>query len=196
MTSPINTHFDRYYYVEQKLEQLRSEDPDQYGDWTTEDVEQAFEDAGLSAREHYATYGFLEGIDPSAGFDTLGYLDAKLTQLQETGETQANGEPYENIADVASAFVAAGLSPVEHFHRYGVSEGVRPPESDGFGETWVFPAEPDAGEFSETYVFPTESGAEGAEQPAPTLAEPANDAVALVGVAGSPAVSLDDGNIA
>ncbi|MBZ9573718.1 hypothetical protein [Modicisalibacter sp. MOD 31.J] len=196
MTSPINIDFDKPYYLQQKLEQLRWENPDQYGDWTTEDVEQAFDDAGLSAWEHYGTYGFLEGIDPSPEFDTFGYLDAKLDQLQEIGETQANGEPYEHIGDVGSAFIAAGLSPLEHFNYYGVFEGITPPESDGFVDIIVDPAEPYGSEVSETYVFPTESSGEGAEQPAPTLAEPANDAVALVGVAGSPAVSLDDGNIA
>ncbi|WIX33798.1 hypothetical protein QO259_03810 [Salinicola sp. JS01] len=196
MTSPINIDFDEPYYLEQKLEQLRWEDRDQYGDWTTDDVEQAFAEAGLSAREHYATYGFAEGIDPSPRFDTLGYLDAKLDQLQEIGETQANGEPYENIADVAIAFVAAGLSPLEHFNSYGVFEGVRPPESDGFGETWVFPAEPDAAVLTETWVFPAEPGAEEAAHLAPALAEPVNDGAALVGGVDTPAPAFGEGNIA
>lgn len=47
------------------------------------------------------------------------YLKAKLEQLQATGETQ-----YTNIDQVAGAFNYAGLTPAEHYAKYGASEGV------------------------------------------------------------------------
>jgi serralysin len=48
---------------------------------------------------HYQVVGWTEGRDPSAGFDTLGYLAAN--------------------PDVA----AAGINPLDHFLQLGIYEG-------------------------------------------------------------------------
>ncbi|WIX33795.1 hypothetical protein QO259_03795 [Salinicola sp. JS01] len=117
-------NFDSQFYLEQKLEQLQKQDSAEYGDWTTADVQQAFDDAGLTAEQHYEMYGYIENLSPNAQFDSTAYLEDKLAQLQATGATQADGEPYANIADVANAFQAAGLSPLEHYNLYGQDEGL------------------------------------------------------------------------
>ncbi|MBZ9557619.1 hypothetical protein KGQ96_06035 [Halomonas coralii] len=117
-------NFDSQFYLEQKLAQLQKQDSAEYGDWTTENVQQAFDDAGLTAEQHYEMYGYIEGLSPNIEFDSTEYLKDKLAQLQESGATQANGEAYETIADVANAFQAAGLSPLEHYNQYGQDEGL------------------------------------------------------------------------
>lgn len=58
--------FDDLYY-EAKLLQLQDVDPATYGDWTVEDVQDIFEDAGLTPLQHYVQHGMAE--------DVLGYLD-------------------------------------------------------------------------------------------------------------------------
>ena len=55
--------------------------------------------AGINPLDHYNDYGWREGRDPSAGFDTSDYLAA--------------------YADVA----AAGVNPLTHYLQFGVHEG-------------------------------------------------------------------------
>lgn len=67
-------------------------------------------EAGVNPLEHYYAFGWLEGRDPSAFFDTALYLA-------------------EN-PDVA----AAGINPLDHFLRLGVAEGAwRSPPRTGSG---------------------------------------------------------------
>lgn len=58
--------------------------------------------SGMDPDEHYARFGWKEGRDPNAWFDTDGYLDRN--------------------PDVA----AADIDPLEHFMDYGVNEGRDP----------------------------------------------------------------------
>jgi serralysin len=55
--------------------------------------------AGINPLQHYETTGWKEGRDPSAHFDTAGYLAAN--------------------PDVA----AAGINPFDHFLQHGIYEG-------------------------------------------------------------------------
>ncbi|MGO1344029.1 beta strand repeat-containing protein [Chromohalobacter japonicus] len=112
-------NFDSQFYLGQKLAQLQEQDAAQYGDWTTDDVQNAFDEAGLTAEQHYENYGYIEGLSPNAQFDSTAYLQDKLAQLQEAGE-----DGFETIADVANAFQASGLSPLEHYNQYGQDEGL------------------------------------------------------------------------
>lgn len=56
-------------------------------------------------------------------FNTEFYLEQKLAQLQENGETG-----FESTADVAAAFEAAGLTAEAHYEQYGLVEGLNPNE--------------------------------------------------------------------
>lgn len=121
-------NFDSQFYLGQKLAQLQEQDAAQYGDWTTDDVQNAFDEAGLTAEQHYENYGYIEGLSPNAQFDSTAYLQDKLAQLQEAGE-----DGFDTIADVANAFQASGLSPLEHYNQYGQDEGLTATPVDGAG---------------------------------------------------------------
>ena len=56
-------------------------------------------------------------------FNTEFYLEQKLAQLQENGETG-----FETTAGVAAAFEAAGLTAEAHYEQYGLVEGLNPNE--------------------------------------------------------------------
>lgn len=82
--------------------------------------------AGVDAYQHYAQFGWREGRDPSALFDTQVYL------LRNP--------------DVA----AAGINPLQHYLFFGRGEGRQAspsvnPSSDGFDATYYLLSSPDVG---------------------------------------------------
>ncbi|HEX8375385.1 MAG TPA: hypothetical protein VF606_09415, partial [Geminicoccaceae bacterium] len=72
---------------------------------------------GMDPDAHYAAFGWREGRDPNAFFDTEGYLEA--------------------YADVR----AAGVNPLEHYLNFGAREGRDP--SDDFDTRAYLAANPD-----------------------------------------------------
>jgi hypothetical protein len=75
------TWFDEEYYLSQKLAALQAADAETYGDWTVENVEAAFESAGMTAYDHYVQFGDDEGLSPNPLFDYDYYLDQKAFSL-------------------------------------------------------------------------------------------------------------------
>ncbi|MBA4010701.1 MAG: hypothetical protein C0481_02435 [Phenylobacterium sp.] len=93
--------------------------------------------AGVSAGDHYANYGWLEGRDPNAWFSTDGYLKANpsvaashvnpLLHYEQTGwrEGRDPSAAFDNEyyltqnPDVA----ASGMNPLVHYLQYGQAEG-------------------------------------------------------------------------
>jgi hypothetical protein len=93
--------------------------------------------AGMDATFHFQTFGWKEGRDPNALFDTSGYLAANsdvaaagidpLQHFLEYGGKEGRDPSvdfdiveYLNLyADVA----AAGMNPLDHYLRYGIVEG-------------------------------------------------------------------------
>ena len=125
-----NALFDAETYYANKLASLQSnaETAEEWADKTVDDVKAAFDEAGLSAWEHYQQYGTAEGINPSAEFDTAKYLQAKADALNAAG-----GDKVWTAEDVAEAFADAGLNALEHYELYGksgaegeVAEGYNP----------------------------------------------------------------------
>ncbi|WP_346667200.1 hypothetical protein [uncultured Desulfovibrio sp.] len=106
-------------YLANKLTQLQTLDPEQYGSFTVTDVANSFAEAGLSAWDHYTLFGQAEGVSPSAIFDNNAYLAAKLEQLKTLDPAQY-GEY--TVKDVVNAFAAAGLNPIEHYMLFGINE--------------------------------------------------------------------------
>ncbi len=84
-----------------------------------QDMKTMFHNAGLNAWSHYQLYGTREGLDPSAGFDTSAYMDAKLAQMQKTA-------PGYTMEKLQAAFSDAGLSALTHYELYGRAEGLSP----------------------------------------------------------------------
>lgn len=70
----------------------------------------------LSAWEHYQQFGTAEGINPSADFDTVKYLEAKAAAMNALG-----GDKVWTAADVADAFAENGWSALEHYELFGNS---------------------------------------------------------------------------
>ena len=106
-------------YLANKLAQLQTLDPEQYGSFTVTDVANSFAEAGLSAWDHYTLFGQAEGVSPSAIFDNNAYLAAKLEQLKTLDPAQY-GEY--TVKDVVNAFAAEGLNPIEHYMLFGINE--------------------------------------------------------------------------
>ena len=110
-----NQYFDRDFYMAAKLAQMQASDPE----YTMDQLEAALKDAGLTAYEHYNTYGANEGLNPSQSFDEAKYMAAKLAEMQKA-------DPEYTMAQLEAAFAEAGLSPLEHYLTYGKDEGLTP----------------------------------------------------------------------
>lgn len=114
--------FNATFYYEQKLNQLKGLNEELYGDWTIADVALAFRAEGLTPEQHASKFAAVEGLSVSPDFDTPRYLQDKLAQLQSL-DPELYGEW--TVEDVAAAFQEAGLSPLEHFQRFGAEEGLQ-----------------------------------------------------------------------
>lgn len=117
-----NPMFNVAEYLAAKAAQLNSDPDEPKSDWTEADVLAAFNDAGLTAWDHYTQYGMYEGINPSNQFDASAYFTAKLAQLQAAEPDK--GWTEESMLD---AFKEAGLNPLEHYAQYGKDEGLSVP---------------------------------------------------------------------
>lgn len=114
-----SAYFDANYYMQSKAAEYYNKSFDDVTQADVNNMKQAFADAGLSAWDHYVQYGWKEGVDPSANFDTSAYLDAKLAQLQAS-------DPAGNwtAEKLTAALSDAGLTPISHYEDYGKSEGL------------------------------------------------------------------------
>lgn len=117
--------------------------------------------AGIGAASHYATHGWQEGRDPSAGFSTAAYLSAHpgvgdpLAHWRALGwqaglDARADfdtGTYLARNADVA----AAGIDPLAHWLAHGQAEGraatpaIGATVRDGFDAEYYLLANPDVG---------------------------------------------------
>jgi len=62
----VTPTFDTNTYLQNKAKQLNQTWQGGRNDWTVDQVAKAFQDAGLSAQQHYARYGAAEGVLPYA----------------------------------------------------------------------------------------------------------------------------------
>lgn len=108
-TSP-NDYFNTDEYLAAKAVQLNTTQG--VTTWTADKVSLAFQNAGYTnAYDHFADYGWLEGVNPSNAFDVSSYMALKVA---ETGMT---------LAEVTAAFTAAGLDPISHYMAAGLCRG-------------------------------------------------------------------------
>ncbi|WP_073615873.1 trypsin-like serine protease [Desulfopila aestuarii] len=111
---------DVAYYLEEKLGQLRSIDPDTWHNKTIQDVDMALQAAGMSATDHYYLYGWQEGLNPNSYFDSEEYVVGKVRQLNSNDTL---GKTDWRIEDFNAAWQ---LNPYEHYRSYGLIEGLNP----------------------------------------------------------------------
>jgi len=124
-----NAFFDRNFYLQEKVNQLNSQDYAGRSNWTASEVSQAFSSAGLTAYQHFSLYGAEEGLDPSASFSVQNYLTNKVNELN------AGGAATWTTSSVLTAFENAGLDPVSHFILYGKNEGISPASGNAYSLT-------------------------------------------------------------
>ncbi len=120
-----NPYFNTMEYLEAKAKQLNSINKNGKSDWTADDVEETFTNAGLTAEQHYLKFGCKETdangkfINPSNAFDANAYAEAKLAQLMlYDPDTYAGWTAY----TVNQSIVDAGMTLLEHYEKYGSHE--------------------------------------------------------------------------
>lgn len=126
-----NNYFDVNFYKAAKVNALNEAGtqtpPDGAAEWTTANLDAFMASLGLSYWDHYTLYGTLEGLNPSAQFNTNRYLDLKLAQLN----SETNPQPLPDGSDgpwtreaLCEALRDAGLNAIEHYELYNVMDGV------------------------------------------------------------------------
>ena len=121
----MSYYFDEGYYLACKLAQLKAAGAkDAAGkEYTEASLKATFAAHGLTALEHYKAYGRAEQLNPNPYFNEVEYLHAKAKQINSFG-TQKN--PYGDRAwtadDVRLAIDDAGMTPVEHYEKWGAFE--------------------------------------------------------------------------
>lgn len=112
--------FDINFYIAAKVNALNSVNYEGKT-WTMESVLQAFNEAGVSAWEHYKQFGSSEGLAPNADFDSDKYYLAKVSQLNATGY---EGRTDWTVDEVKQAFADAGITALEHYAEFGGAESI------------------------------------------------------------------------
>ena len=119
--------FDANYYIASKAAQLNEMAYGGRSNWTMQDVVDSFKAAGLSAWDHYAQYGFAEGVNPSESFDTDAYCAAKAVELNKQAY---DGKTDWTVADVKAAFSAAGITALQHAAEFAEQEHINVPAAE------------------------------------------------------------------
>lgn len=118
---------NRAEYLAAKALQLNRTRHEGKNDWTAEAVAKAIEDAGLTAGEHFARFGWTENVNPSNEFDVSLYMEAKLASLRRMPGTDAAGKPWASYEypEMVAGFIAQDMDPLSHYIIYGATEGLR-----------------------------------------------------------------------
>lgn len=104
--------------------------------WTRDALNAAFTSAGYSLDaagmyRHFLDFGNSEGVSPNSLFNTQQYLENKAADFFGVSNPTNS-----QIALMASAITAAGMTVWEHYCQYGWREGINP--SDAFDANQYF----------------------------------------------------------
>lgn len=121
-----NVNFNRVEYLEAKAAQLNSTKFQGKSSWDVATTAKVLKDAGYTAAEHFAAWGWQENLNPSNTFDVSSYLADKVNQLHGQPGTDHLGIPYSQYTVVAlkSLLTTIGMDPLSHFDLYGKKEGL------------------------------------------------------------------------
>ncbi|MYL24809.1 hypothetical protein GLV89_13580 [Halomonas alkaliantarctica] len=136
--------FNTDFYIQSKFNQLEAAGRlEEFGLTDVASLATFFEENGVDAQQHYLNSGMEEGINPSPEFDTNAYLNAKLAQLQ--GEQFEGAYDDWTVDDLIAFFQERGLTPLAHYNRSGINEGieVQAPEEATAGEEFSLTANTD-----------------------------------------------------
>ena len=103
-------------YLAAKAAQLNNIKFNDKTDWNQQDVLKAFDEAGISAWDHYTPSGQAEDINPSNAFDNSAFFEAKCEILNnwenEDGTTGYEGKNDWTPEDVIATFQSLGINPI------------------------------------------------------------------------------------
>jgi len=120
----IPTWFDESAYLTNKLDQLKSVEPNVA--WNESTLKAAIAGAGYTPFEHFVAFGAAEHISPNAQFNVAEYLAAKAAQMNANLK---EGETPWTEASIAKAIKDAGMTEWSHYQQFGSAEGVNPSNS-------------------------------------------------------------------
>ncbi len=115
--------FDKDFYFQNKLVREQALNPD--AGLTAATLAAAFAEAGFNPNraedlyQHFLSFGNSENVSPSRWFDVEYYKEAKLRQLQASGETYT-------MESMEQGFNDLGLSFWDHYRLAGAKEGLDP----------------------------------------------------------------------
>ncbi len=122
-----SVYFNETEYLQNKAAQLNVTKFEGRTNWTVASTKQAIQNAGISVWDHFNRYGAFEqaadggcGIDPSKYFDLDKYYTEKIAQCARDEGTSYTKQSLMNTLK------GAGLTPLEHFARYGYMEDLAP----------------------------------------------------------------------
>lgn len=119
------TWFNEQDYLASKLGKLKAADAEAYGSWTTEQVKEAIEAAGMTPFDHFQAFNKAEGTSPNQYFNAFEYIEAKVKQLNadKVGDrdTWTHDEVKEALDGVGGAWA--------HYQAFGAQEGLNPSNS-------------------------------------------------------------------
>ena len=78
--------------------------------------------AGVDAYRHFQEFGWKEGRDPNAFFDTKGYL-ATYADVKAAGVNPSVGFDITSYLAAYADVNAAHINPLVHFLQFGIHEG-------------------------------------------------------------------------
>lgn len=120
--------FDANVYMQNKLAQLKAQEPD--ANWSWDNLYDAFRDADFVGEEgqyeHFVKFGAAEEVAPNAYFNADEYYAAKGKQYYEEVLKQEFTGSEEQIAHVKSLIKNEGMNAWTHYQQFGSAEGVDP----------------------------------------------------------------------
>lgn len=120
--------FDANVYMQNKLAQLKAQEPD--ANWSWDNLYDAFRDADFVGEEgqyeHFVKFGAAEEVAPNAYFNADEYYAAKAKQYYEEVLKQEFTGSEEQIAHVKSLIKNEGMNAWTHYQQFGSAEGVDP----------------------------------------------------------------------
>lgn len=110
-TSP-DQYFNTYEYLEAKAVQLNNL-PNSSGTWTASSVAVALANAGYTnAYDHYAQWGWKEGVNPSNAFDNDAYIAENAAAAGIT------------VAQCIQIYSNLGVNPITQYETWGQAQGL------------------------------------------------------------------------
>jgi len=114
--------FDASFFLVSKAAELNAQQYEGKATWNAETTKQAILSAGQTLEQNYVQYSAFEtGVDANRNFSTAQYYADKANQLNQISY---QGKTTWTASDVSTVFKNSGIDPVDHYLKYGKSEGL------------------------------------------------------------------------